>query len=167
VVYALRYSLARTKLGKLFYEGDGTVVARSPIKAHNWLKTSVMQHCYEAQWYMSNLVLTIAKIVHGSDRTTGYCPWPESFVWSRAYSNFMANAGQPRTQRELDRGNMHLFCVNCKIPNSPTVKITRCAECQTFGHCSETCREIHWKNGHAADCNRVKELKQSLAREEL
>jgi TPR repeat protein len=157
---------AQHELGRLHYEEEDAFGTLSPFKAHYWLRKAALRHCHAAQWYMSNLVVKIAKIVHGSDKTTGYCPWPESFVWSRAYADFMANAGESVTQAQRDRGNMHTFCIGCFLFESPTVTITRCAECQTFGYCSETCREIHWKSGHEADCNRAKELKQSLARKE-
>jgi hypothetical protein len=74
---------AQHELARLYY---GAVASLSPFKAHHWLKKAALQHFYEAQWYMSNLVVKIAKIVHRSDRTTGYCPRSESFVWSRAYA---------------------------------------------------------------------------------
>jgi MYND finger/Sel1 repeat len=155
---------AQCELGKLFYEGDGSVVAVSPFKAHHWFKKAALHHILLAPWYMSNLVLEIAKIVHGSDETLGYCPWPESCVWSNEFYDTLERAGQPVTQAERDRGNIHARCAHCHILKSPTVKMTQCAECQTFSYCSSKCQQIHWKKGHKADCNRAKELKQSLAR---
>jgi MYND finger/Sel1 repeat len=161
------FHAAQHELGRLFYEGTGTLVSLSPFKAHHWFRKAGVQRYPAAQWYMSNLVLNVARIVHGSDEAEGYSPWPESCVWLTEFYENMDRSCTPGTKVIRERGIVQTRCAHCHLREGPTAKITRCEECQTIGYCSETCREIHWNKGHKTDCNRAKELRQSLCCKEL
>jgi MYND finger len=104
-------------------------------------------------------VTQIAAIVYeGNERVTGYCPLPEIYYWSQKVKE---NSGGPESEADHPYETVIDACICCGSKRS-VAKLRRCAQCQTFAYCGKACQAIHWKNGHKADCNRVKDLKNAM-----
>jgi TPR repeat protein len=158
------WSPAQEKLGELFYQHDGAFLAApSPFKAYYWFKKAALQNSGRAQMRMSNLVVELAQMIHtGNITVDGYCPLPESHFWAQRALDRLEAEGKPVSQEEREQNNFAGVCARCQALPSAVVTIRKCVQCHAFGYCGRECQLAHWKNGHKVDCNRVKELKQSI-----
>jgi TPR repeat protein len=147
---------AQFRLGVMFK------ALKSPLLAYYWAKKGALQNCPMARVLLSELVTEVAELVSmGNTNDCGYCPLPEAYFWSISATEPFAASGRLPLADGVDR-TVRDACVTCQMKQSTTVTIQRCAQCHVFGYCSKKCQAIHWKKGHKLDCNRVKELKQTL-----
>jgi MYND finger len=111
--------------------------------------------------HMSRLVCEIALIIYKDHGIHGYCPIPEAYFWRQQALEVKRRDGEPITEEDCQHDDeSQRNCIWCD--KGVNVTLRRCAQCSVFSYCSEACQKAHWKQGHKADCNRVKELKELI-----
>ena len=89
----------------------------------------------------------------GETNVLGHSAYPRALYWLRKAQSQGDEEAAKKVADLEERLSKECFC--CK-KSKESVKLNRCSQCKAAYYCGRECLAKHWKMGHKADCNSVK-----------